>query len=702
MDRFYYNKDLGICITFSGLLWLGYSENTLKSASSRRSSSWPFVVHPEDARRRILPYESCPPNRKADISARLAKRMGCKHLEGGCKCGDVYYYTAIQPIRRMIVKDIKAEEFFLAYRYKGTNGYPEALPSEKVQQYTNEASILNFIVQVDEDTKGIVKEKLGFKSVADFWTKIIDIIKDEKYAGRVTAKFPTSYVRLVSYRESLLKRYKEKGYEALIHGSYGKMSNASKVTDIAAEQKLLSLIEDPRQLDDVYVSFVYNAWAKEAGYKAISPATVGLWRRKRAAEVDLLRYGRSAYNERYIRQVKGMRPSSPLYLVEHDDNNLDFLFQDGKYQFHKYVAVVVADSFNDLVLGYSYVPGDVPQQWQVAHAYLSAMYYIRSLTGGWHLPFEIKSDNWANKSLAPFYEKIATRIPAGHSNKHRGYIEQLFGSPHWKRCQQTVSLDNWTGNNITARHSGVNPDILMQSMRDKTRPMLGSEAELQIEQFFTLTRKLPAITRNDLNAHSKEQQWLEAWNNMHPDDRRPITDDMFLYKFGITHKPKHTSTIMINNRGVEPQINGVRYSYDLPETWMYQKYIGAQVEVVYDPYDMSRILVTNHDDIRFVARSAVLSPRALKDSYTGARTFLNAILAEKTEHWKAAAEAVEARKEVRNGFATAEAILKSGILVKDVKNAAEQAILAAPSQSQDEDAYSQWIDDSYDFKQFFE
>ena len=116
----------------------------------------------------------------------------------------------------------------------------------------------------------------------------------------------------------------------------------------------------------------------------------------------------------------------PLYLAEHDDNNLDFLFQDGKYQFYRYVAIVVSDSYNDLILGKSVMQGNTPAQWQVAQAYLDAMYYIRSLTGGWYLPFEIKADRWASASLQPFYDSIARMAPPSHGNKHRLYRATIW------------------------------------------------------------------------------------------------------------------------------------------------------------------------------------------------------------------------------------------------------------------------------------
>jgi hypothetical protein len=238
--------------------------------------------------------------------------------------------------------------------------------------------------------------------------------------------------------------------------------------------------------------------------------------------------------------------------------------------------------------------------------------------------------------------------------------------------------------------------MLKYSQDHKTRPMIGQEAELLIENFFHLLRNMPDFKREDMNAASKEQQWLEKWSNTHADDKRPITDEQFLLTFGITHKPKHADGIRITNRGIEPQIKNAQYSYDLPEAWMYEKLRGAKVEVIYDPMDMSRVLCTNHDDIRFIAQTAQLTPRAIHDHYTGSRTFLNAILAEKTEQVKKASAASEKRKAIADTrFYNAEAMLQGGVMIKELKNAAEQKML-----EQDNTQYEQYLDSNININDF--
>jgi hypothetical protein len=81
-----------------------------------------------------------------------------------------------------------------------------------------------------------------------------------------------------------------------------------------------------------------------------------------------------------------------------------------------------------------------------------------------------------------------------------------------------------------------------------------------------------------------------------------INDEQFLLKLGIEHN-NHGKGIRITNRGVEPQICGVEYSYDIAATNL-MEYIGKAVSVIYDPFDMSRVLVTNFEELRMMGFDA--------------------------------------------------------------------------------------------------
>jgi hypothetical protein len=682
-QRRFENIDNKLWVFANTLRDCGLSAKYYSKEKSTGNCKLQFSNHPIDSRYMLVAYETI----SRDHQNRIKERFG-----------NPYDHVTREPILAMLQHDDEAYSFFL----KHSVGEGKTLPIQRVRQYTRAASWLNLLKRVDESRNRLIKDELKINVVA-FYNHLDALmtiernngkIKDYEGADQLPAKFASSYRRLTER----LDKYKQDSYACIIDPAYNN-ANAAKVNDELSSSTLLEMIAHHNQLDDVAVCMIYNVWAKQNDYKPINPATVGVWRRKNDALVIGEREGGSAYNEKYIREVKGLLPSTPLALVEHDDNNLDFLFKDGDYDFAKYVSIVVMDSRTKLVLGKSYTVGRKPEQWQMYHAYLDAMYYIRFLTGGWHLPFEIKADKWAQKSLEPFYKKIAKYIPPAHGNKHRGYIEQSFGSAMWKRAQKFVSMQaaNWTGNNLTAKNLGVNDEQVRKSVA--IRPNVGGEAELQIENMFNLLRTMPDFTRKNMNAPSKEQRFLTEWSALHPDDRRPITDEQMLLTFGLKHDPNGRQ-ITITNRGVEPQINNTQYSYDLPEQWMYNKLIGAKVNVIYDPFDMSRVLVTNYDDIRFVAQTAQLSPRAIKDYTTGSREFLNALLSDKKAQVKEVGDAsIKRKKIVDPKLYNAAGVVIGGSMVKELKAEAEAE---AEKQRFDDSGYQDYLDGNKEINKFFD
>jgi hypothetical protein len=631
-------------LTIDDAIECGFSKdaNYINKEKSRGAKWATFIKDPQDNRKTLIDYESLAENKKEKVISRY---------------GNPYDRLSTEPIKNLVIKDLEAEKFYMQYRFDGA----KSLPIKHVEAYTKAASWLNMLVKSEADKKEL--KRLLNLNITQFWVKVCEIIVSDKI------DLPSHIVRL----RQKIDQYNKEGYQCLINKQFGN-TKAKKVNTEVAEALLLELIGNHNQHDDVYVCFQYNKWAVDNNHKQISPATVGNYRRSNEATLMMSREGNSAFNEKYILQQKGFRPSSPNYLWEHDDNNLDFLFSDNGYNYHRYVCIAVIDSHCDLLLGKSYIVDQTPKPWMVQAAYIDAMYYIRSLTGGWHMPFEIKSDKWSIKELLPFYGKVGKYIPAAHGNKHRGYIEPFFSSGLWKRMQKAGTI-NYNGNNMIAKYRGVNMEAL-EKKNLKLRPRIGEESEQQIESFFHRLRTFPDITRENMNALSKQDQWLQAWESLPIEKRRPITDEQFLLTFGIEHNPSRQITI--TNRGIEPQINGIKYSFDIPSTVNPLNVIGSRVSVIYDPYDMSRVMITNHSDIRFIAKEAQLQPRALQDTYTGSRTFLNALLAEKKKQVQEAGDAQERRVRILedNSF-DAEAVLQAGVLSKVLKNKAEMAYIPA-------------------------
>lgn len=616
----------------------------------------------------------------------LPKRLKEKVLD---KFGNPYNYIQCQGITGAVEYDLDAERFYLDAGVQAKDAIAKA----------RAISLVKYVDGKLADKKALKQE---FKTVDSFLQRIITIIQLSKL------ELPLSEKALVYAQDSILKRWKEKGYDCLIHAGAGN-KNTAKISDEKSESALLEIIAHPNQYDDVLVAFFYNKWAGENGYKTICPATVGVWRRKREADIMIERYGNNAFNEKYIRQVKGLPPSRTGMLWESDDYNLNYYYNGPDGNLMRYVSYVVADSKYGLVLGKSYRPAKSPVWEMVKLAYIDAMYYVRDLVndGNWYLPHELKADHWNKTTAFPYFQKIAKFVPPAHANKHRGYIEQLFGSVHAKRAEKLCAhnLLNYNGNNITARNSGVNMEVLHRNQN--RRPNVGPEAEDQVEKFFYAMRNMPNITRENMNARSRQQLWLDNFNSLPSEQKRIINDEQFLIRFGFKHEPDNGKRNTITNRGIECQIKNVKYSYDLPNYAEYIYMIGKQVDIYFDPYDMSRILVTNDADIKFIARSATLSPRALNDAKPGSRAALNMVLSEKKLQVQNASKKSQRRIEITGGSYDAEAVMLGGFMPKEKRNliesAADKMIMHNETETAEwqekQDAYT---DENYDLDKFFE
>jgi hypothetical protein len=637
-------------LTFAEMVDCGVSENYLRKAKSTGTKCWTFIDDPDDKRRVLIEYSSLKDEYKKKAEARF---------------GDPYERVAKQPIRDLIKWDNKAEEFYLGYRYaSGDMMLP--LPIAHVKKYTGAANFLNMLKQVTDDKKAL-KDLLKL-NLEQFYLHALEIIEKDEI------DLPTSYRRLLAKR----KEYEANGYAALISWKFGNQA-AAKVKDELSQSTLLEMIAHPNQYDDVFIMMQYNKWAKENGYKVIDVATVGNWRRKTEGDTVAYREGNAALRNKFLKVAKGFRPTQPLHLVESDDNQLDLLFEDPENPkgTRRYVAMVVTDSFNDYVLGYAYALIGELEKDQTIHlvkaAYLNAMYYVKSLTNGWHLPGEVKTDRWGLKQLQPFYEAIGKYYPTPVGSKNRGYLEQFFGNVHWKRCLK-IGANNYTGNNITAHYRGVNTEVV--AANKKNRPLIGNEAITQIENFFHRLRHLPQS-----NGQSKHQQWMQAFEKM--ENKRLINDEQFLLKFGIEHNHLGEG-LRITNKGVQPIINGVKYNYDLAEYEMSD--INKRVSVLYDPYDMSHVLVTDFGGVRKMAYDARLNPRALEDCRdTDSRLYLNATLNEKRDQVGQITAKAERRKLVMTSAGyDAETLLQANVMVKELKQKSESKMLVQTIDANDD------------------
>jgi transposase InsO family protein len=659
-------------IEFKDFVAAGWKEDAVKKANLRNGPFWVMIDNPDDRRKPLVQYDTLRPEHKAKLDAYFTP--------------NVPQWYAASSILALLKPADEAHRWYMNYRYDGPQGPNTPLTAEHVAMCTKRAQYYNLLMEVDARGIKMIRQAVGIKDLPTFFKYFIAL------ANQQGADVPTHYNRL----QIVKRRYAAEGYAALLPARLGN-SNRLKVKDAQAEDELLKWIEHPNQYDDVLVASMYNRWATQHGYEPITPAAVGVWRRKRAADIAIGRYGNTVLNERYIRQVKGQAPSAPLLLVESDDYNINYYFAgpDGAGDIHRrYVSYIVADSCTGLILGKSYREAASPTVEMVRLAWIDAMRYIRYLTGDWHLPFEVKVDAWQKDTVHPFIQAFAKLIPAGHGNKHRGYIEQLFGSPHFKRAEKLAAHNalNYNGNNLTARYRGVNLEVV--HAHRKNRPVVGAEADQQVERLFAYAQQMPFISRQGGEEPSLEAQFKQRWAALPADKRRPISYEQYLLYFGFVHQPQGRS-ITISNRGVEVQIHGRRYSYDLPAGVDELQLIDKRVQVVYDPYDMSTVLITDFDRIRLLVSSAQLQARALEDAQPNSRHLLNQVLAHKRDTVARAAEGWQRRQ--ASGLQTdPELALLGAVMPKETRNAieskAERLLISKEYDSQDDDFFEPLID----------
>lgn len=641
-DRYY--------VRHSAAVLSGMTDKCLYNRSSRNPEKWGIRPDPIAANRNIYDWAYL----KDEDKDLIRQRYSSEPAE----------YLAMQPIRDMIRKDDKAEAFYMTYSYS-LNGEPTGLTPAMVKDYTRNASLLNMLKEVMRDKK-LLKKQFGMK-LLPWFDQVFAVIQADKY------NLPASYANLVSRADSVLKRYEAEGYPALISGKLGK-ANAAKVKDLAKDM-MLELLSHPNQYDDVYITLAYNVWANREGYKEITSATVQNKRIEYGYLIAADREGWQEQNKKFNKSIQRATPSQPGYLWEGDDNHLDWWFADDKLSgvTHRLKCYVVVDSYKGIEypLGWAFSESDITIE-TVRLAFLMAIRHIFELTGTWYLPHEIKTDRWGLASLTPFYEGLGHYYPAPIGSKNRGWLENFFGHADWKRSLKMTAdglpATNYTGHNISSKTMGVNIEALSENKRLHQLPKL-SEAGAWVAAHFERLRTMPIGF--DAKNKSRQQEWLEAWAVLPEEKKRQVTHMQVLAKAGFLHDANGGNEITKN--GVQPTIARVKYSYAVPPAFYLQN-VGRKVVTFYDPFDMQKVLVTDNEQLRFMANHITPVAGCMQDMQEGGRTFLNQILAEKKADVQTITEAkVQRRQRLAAAGQDAEITLKLGASVrKELKTAATE------------------------------
>lgn len=646
------NGERLLFLTTTECVEAGIKEQTIKIAKFRNSNSWLIIKDPEDLRVTLVGYEKLTDRYKEMVKVRY---------------GNPYDAVARLPILNLLESDNEAERFYLQYRYAGES----KLPIKRIRQYTRAACWLNLLKKVDESANKIIKA-IGVNAF-EFFKHVETLMQREQKNGAIEnyegvdqlpAKFPTSYRKLVCGSASKLQQYINNGYACIIDKMYGNQL-AAKIDDQVAESVLLDLVRR-FGISDPMSCRAYNKWAVENGKKQITPGAVKVFRKKNRAYIHADKYGLKENYNVYGKHIQRHRPTAPLLLVEHDDNELDLFFQsirknNGRtevYYFNRFVLCVVIDAYNDYPLGWAIAPTYTKEL--IRFAYLDAAYHIKELTGGWYLPHQIRSDRFGldanlDNDLAKFYQSLGTYTPAAVKVARGKYIERSFGTV-WHNV--LACYPNYAGANVTSNRR-VPGEIVDLNKKDYPA---SDKAPQQAAHFINILRHLV----DDSTGLSRQEQWVKAFNESDKSKAHLIDEMQMMIKLGQPHDHQNK----ITNRGITPAINCVERTYEIPEE-LYLQTIGKKVQVIYDVMDYSRILVTDNQNLLFIARQVELMPAAIADMKPGDRAKINDRLEEKQRHMQmVAAKKKHAEDVLRlNGIETS-GLLQAGIHSKAINHQA--------------------------------
>jgi hypothetical protein len=590
-----------------------------------------------NGRQVLIDYELLPPDRKQAVKE---------------KYGNPYDYVAKQPLIDYVKInwDYQAERFYNDFVLPNRNRLPETY----VTKYTKAATWLNTIQHFTTDKRSL-KQDLNI-SIAAFWIMAGELMHSQDVA------LPTNERRL----KDKLKQYKDEGLSCIVEGWRFGNDNSKKVKDKLSEALLVKLIAHPHKHDDTIIAAKYNEWAIKENRDTITAGTVGYRRKQTAIITTLTRDGSAINYNKFSKQIPRDRPSAPLLLINSDDNIIDLYFkEDGKNGVNPYyraTAYLVVDPFNDYILGYAIGNDNTIEL--IKEAYRNAIHHVKQLTGDTYLWHQIQTDHWAIDSkkegvLATFFNKQAHFAPATIKVAQSKYIERTFGEV-WH--QQLKMFHNYAGYNITAKER-MNPDAVQIAKKDYPNK---DKAPVYIAQFIENMRQ----TVNPKTGLPRETEWLEAFKVSQKSQNRLIDTEKRLQLFGITHPYSNKITAA----GIKVEINRQRLTYDIPDE-LYIANVNKSVQITYDPYDMSQVLVSDGKGLRFVTGEVERMPSALADFTEGSRTALNKKLDFKKKINSYVQDInLEIDATLKRAEIDANSFLQAGITVKEVSHRAQKAI----------------------------
>lgn len=309
------------------------------------------------------------------------------------KLGDIY--EAMETTILDIQHDAAAAQFFGDYITEGNR----LLPADKRREYYGTACVLNAISIFIET--GIGKSKVrGYRHRTPWETIMAALPHVDQDA--FPFKLPDNQRSL----ERKWQRYKEEGYESLVHKNFKtKGSNAAKLLDDDQQNALLELLAMPQNWGLAKVTRLYNSVAKKQGWKEVTVSTVSEFAKKHTPDIRAARLGRSALRNTVSMQVKRTRPTTPLLFWTLDGWTAELFYRDENSDYNRLTLEVVLDTYNNYPVGYAIADRETGKL--ISAAMRNAELHIKELFGSMYRVNQVQADNYARTAMEPIYNYTA-------------------------------------------------------------------------------------------------------------------------------------------------------------------------------------------------------------------------------------------------------------------------------------------------------
>ena len=513
------------------------------------------------------------------------------------KVGDVRKAASVNVLEGLMEHSQKASEYFEGYMIDDDRH----LPAEKRREYYANAVVLDAVKRM-MDSRNSKRKALGTRATR-FWEEI-----SESVLALDTNKWPHTLPSNARSLERKYNRYVADGFDSLIHKAYLNGSkNAAKVADENQKSMLVTLMADPRNLDNAQVAKLYNMVSEQMGWKKITASAVAVWRDKCDDLIYARRHGSEQYRAGREMQVKRSAPTRPLLFWTMDGWDVELLYQHkpekGATTYHnRLTMVVVLDACCKYPIGFAVGKNESPEL--IREAMRDAERETQRLFGKMYRVGQLQSDHFAMKNLSPTYEAVADKVtPARVKNAKAKPIERWFNYFNKKYCQMQT---NWSGFGITSRKE-LQPNVEFITKYKKDFPDFAGLVK-QIVGFIEAER---AELESQYVSQFAQEGLLE------------MSTSQYLMAFGESSGERK---YLLQGCGIRCTIGGRKMDYDCFDTH-FRKYGSTRWHLRYDPEDMHYALAVNDDEsLQFVLEEKYIQPMALADRKDGDAAALKRVM----------------------------------------------------------------------------